>query len=80
MQSRGGEKNSLICLKRAENSILQTDFFLFKNCQDSLSIVSLIYKYNSDFQAIYIFIYFLQQLHVNLGLSVQKHAFKMKLK
>lgn len=80
VQSRGREKNYLLCLKRPENSIFQTDFFLFKNCQDSLSIVPLIYKYNSYFQAIEIFIYFLQQLRVNLGLSVQRHAFKMKLK
>lgn len=47
--------------------------FSYLSHQDSLSIATLISKYNNYFQVIEIFIYFLQQLQVNLGLFVQKH-------
>lgn len=46
---------------------------MFKSHQNSLSIATLISKYKSYFQVIEIFIYFLHQLQVNLGLFVQKH-------
>lgn len=55
------------------------EFSLYKNHQVSLSIASLIYKYNSYFQVI-IFIYFYSSCRSTLVFSLQKHAFKMKLK
>lgn len=66
-------KLSDLSLKEQRHLFFKQIFFLFKNHQDSLSIATLTSKYNSYFQVIEIFIYFLQQLQVNLGLFVQKH-------